>query len=609
MKGKMTVTAPSDTPDGGLELGDLLISYLRQIGVDYVFGVPGGAIEPLYNALARGQRQGGPRAVVARHESGAAFMADGYTRETGIIGVCCSTTGPGATNLITGVASAQADNIPMLVITAQTALPNFGKGAFQESSCTAIDTVAMFRHCTVYSTLVSHPDQLEPKLLSAITNAYQLMGPAHISIPRDILSRPWSATRPVADLQNLIQRPQLIDMASMERLCTKLKNARKTVLLIGHGCSHAIHNIIIFAELTGAVIISTPQGKPFLNTHHPQYLGVFGFAGHESARNAMLDEEVDWIVAIGTNMDEFSTSGWDQDALLNRKLIHIDSRTDHFSRSPMAQLHVYGNILSIFENLIERALTALHEGHPCIDLRPDPLSEHASQEDERRGQGQQSCAPRQITLQDPAKFRGNDSPIKPQRLICELTRSFPADTRYLADTGNSFAWTTHYLHPHQQGIYRVGMNFGAMGWAIGAAVGTAFGSPKHPVVCITGDGSYLMSGQELTVAVEYALNVIFVILNDQSLGMIKHGQQLAGAESIGHALPAIDFASIARAMGAQAFSITSLDDLLAIDFNALCEHPGPALLDVHIDAEEVPPMGVRIKTLNQHDQVSGPFSR
>lgn len=117
------------------ELGDLLVGYLDQLEVDYLFGVPGGAIEPLYNALARSERRGGVRSVVARHESGAAFMADGYARETGRLGVCCSTTGPGATNLITGVASALADNVPMLVITAQTALPHFGKGAFQESSC------------------------------------------------------------------------------------------------------------------------------------------------------------------------------------------------------------------------------------------------------------------------------------------------------------------------------------------------------------------------------------------------------------------------------------------------------------------------------------------
>ena len=127
------------------EYGDLLLAYLAQLDVEYVFGIPGGAIEPFYNALARSERRGGPRAIVARHETGAAFMADGYSRNTGKLGVCCATTGPGATNLITGVAATSEYDIPLLVITAQTPLSSFGIGAVQESSCTAINTVALFQ--------------------------------------------------------------------------------------------------------------------------------------------------------------------------------------------------------------------------------------------------------------------------------------------------------------------------------------------------------------------------------------------------------------------------------------------------------------------------------
>src|SRR5665647_1544360 len=151
-----------------LEATDLLVAYLEQIGVEFVFGVPGGAIEPLYNALARSARHGGPRSVVARHETGAAFMADGYARESGKIGVCCATSGPGSTNLITGVACAYENEIPMLVITAQPSLHLLGRGAMQESAgIGGIDTVAMFRTCTRYSALISHPDQLERQLTNA----------------------------------------------------------------------------------------------------------------------------------------------------------------------------------------------------------------------------------------------------------------------------------------------------------------------------------------------------------------------------------------------------------------------------------------------------------
>lgn len=140
------------------DAADLMVHALELLGVEYVFGVPGGAIEPLYNALARSARRGGPQAVVARHECGAAYMADGYARETGRMGVCIATSGPGATNLITGVACSYENNVPLLVITGQPPIHSFGKGALQESSCTGINTVGMFRHCTRYNSLVSHVD-------------------------------------------------------------------------------------------------------------------------------------------------------------------------------------------------------------------------------------------------------------------------------------------------------------------------------------------------------------------------------------------------------------------------------------------------------------------
>src|SRR3569833_447820 len=157
--------------DARFDVADLLVAYLDQIGVEYVFGVPGGAIEPLYNALARSDRRGGVRHMLARHEAGAAFMADGCARETGRIGVCCSASGPGAADLITGVAGAYDNNIPLLVITGQPALPVFGKHPLQESSCTGINVLGMFRHCTRYNSLISHPEQFQPKLVTALQRA------------------------------------------------------------------------------------------------------------------------------------------------------------------------------------------------------------------------------------------------------------------------------------------------------------------------------------------------------------------------------------------------------------------------------------------------------
>lgn len=180
----------------------------------------------------------------------------------------------------------------------------------------------------------------------------------------------------------------------------------------------------------------------------------------------------------------------------------------------------------------------------------------------------------------------------------ELAQLFPDDTRFVIDTGNAFLWATHYLFLEKTGMQRTSFVFGAMGWAIGAAVGTALGNRNHPVVCLTGDGSYLMSGQEITVAVEKKLPVIFIILNDHALGMIKHGQRLSGAEPIGYELPVIDFSAVAQGLGAQGISIRSVQDLQALDIAQLCRADKPVLLDIHIDPEEVPPICARIKTLN-----------
>lgn len=316
------------------EAADIIVAYLEQLGVEYVFGVPGGAIEPLFNALARSARRGGPRVVVARHETGAAFMADGYARNSGRLGVCCATTGPGATNLITGVASAYENHIPMLVITAQTALASFGRGALQESSCTGVNTVGMFEYCTRYNTLVSHPDQLEPKLSAAIMAAFQTpVGPSHISLPLDLLRSPATVPAPSYDLASLLQADKVYDPEAITTLKEELSRALGVAFVIGEGAGEAIGTILEIALAIGAKIIVTPHGKGFVSPYHPLFCGVIGFAGHASAIQALLDPNIDTVIAVGTALTESATDGWNADLILNRRLIHIDAIESNLTKS------------------------------------------------------------------------------------------------------------------------------------------------------------------------------------------------------------------------------------------------------------------------------------
>lgn len=587
------------TPGGTqYEIADLVVAYLAQLGIEYVFGVPGGAVEPLYNALARSERLGGPRSVVARHEAGAAFMADGYARETGKIGVCVATSGPGATNLITGVACAYDNSVPMLAITGQPALPSHGKRALQESACTGVNTVSMLRHCTRYNTLVSHPDQVESKLVSALMRSMQTpRGPAHLSFPVDILRAVSPQIGPTYDINSLIAPAPLVDDMAVQKMYEEITSARNIAIVIGGGCGEAAEAILELAELTDTPFVTTPDGKGYVNPRHRLYRGVFGFAGHYTA-NAMLLDDLDLTLVFGTSLGEWTSAAWCE-TVLNDRLIHIDASDEHLMRSPMARLHVRGRIRTTCERLL-----ALMRG-PGGRL-PD--------------KGKVSLRAPEYMLREPDKFISDATPIKPQRLMNALSQRCPPTTRFVADAGNSTAWAIHYLQPrdrrirhqhdfgnnhdgggrrmmHAAGWLRVVMDFAPMGWAIGSAIGIARGNPACPVVCITGDGSYLMNGQEITVAAQEGLTVIFVILNDASLGMVKHGQRIAGAESIGWQLPDIDYRRVVEAMGIPGFVIRSPADFDLLDMERIFSRKGPTLLDVRIDGDEVPPMGLRMKTL------------
>ncbi|MFC6520420.1 thiamine pyrophosphate-binding protein [Undibacterium arcticum] len=601
--------SPEWTPEQPIEIADLLLAYLEQMEIEYVFGIPGGAIEPLFNAIARSSRRGGVRHILARHEAGAAFMADGYARETGKIGVCCSTSGPGITNLITGVACAYDNNIPMLVITGQPALPTFGKNPLQESACTGINTLGMLQHCTRYNSLVSHPAQFEHKLITALQLATRTpMGPAHLSIPVDVFRSPNPLPAPAYDLCSLLKPSALVDDDALQTLRHMLAEAENVVFLIGVCCGEAIGSILQFAEMSGAMVVTTPDGKGLVNPHHPLFRGVFGFGGHASAEAVLRDKSVDLIVAVGTGMGEWNSGGW-SDSLLNARLVHIDESEEHLTRTPMARFHMRGRIQTIFTRLVQQLHEARQSGH--IEPAQQRRSAHQEHGAHRKPDNM---------LAAPDKAESNATPILPQRLMYELGRLFPPTTRFLADTGDSTTWAIHYLQPNidrriserrhaggtkrppgrrktEGGWLRVTMNFAPMGWAIGGAIGTAAANPKLPVVCITGDGSFLMNGQEISVAVAEKLSVIFVILNDQALGMVKHGQRLAKAEQIGCDLPPTDFAAMARAMGAEGHTIRSPEDLLKLDISAICARQGPTLLDVLIDRDEVPPMNVRMRVL------------
>jgi len=593
---------------------DLLIRYLEEMGVEYIFGIPGGAIEPLYNALAKSERRGGIRAITARHETGAVFMADAYARNTGKLGVCCSTTGPGATNMITGIASSYENNTPLLVITPQASQDKLGKKAMQESGDTGVNIAGMLEFCTRYNSYVTHIEQFEQKLVSAIMSAFSTpCGPAHLSIPADILKGSISInTTSEVNIKNLLRRPNFKDEHAINQLNMELNKSKKTVFVVGAGAKDCSSLILQCINTMDATFVATPDGKSFVNPYHPSYRGVIGFAGHKSANKVLEDPSVDSVLVIGSALGEFTSNAWDQKTLLNNKLIHIDDNEDNFTRSSVAKLHVGGHIPTILEAILD------NKNKQDTENENSGLIQNKSIIDKTMffsylQKGNQKAVP--FEYDEPDKVNTVTSPLKPQFLMAQLTKLFPPNTRYLADTGNNLAWAIHYLNPNDRrlqqrrgtsrsnndrrnndaGLLQICAEFCSMGWSVGSAIGTALAHPNDPVVCIVGDGSFLMSGNEITVAQQENLNVIFLIMNDQHLGMVKHGQLLNKSADIANELPSISYALMASSMGIMSHTIESADDLINLDINHMCRRKGPVLLDVRIDPLEVPPIATRLE--------------
>ncbi|WP_353258381.1 thiamine pyrophosphate-binding protein [Prochlorothrix hollandica] len=591
----MTQTAPVSSPQAAdpspRTMSDLLVDYLELFGVEHVFGVPGGHITRLYEALAISEQRGGPRSIITRHETGAMFMAAGYARETGKLGACCATTGPGASNLVTGVVTSSADHCPVLIISGQSALKFAGRGALQESSPHLrypdnADSLSMLHSCTRYSDLVSNADQLEHKLAAALTAAMRpLRGPVHLSIPPEVLNAPAPDAIAYPNLANLLMAPHsFVDQVALdklwERLQTVLGAGQKVVIYVGHECGPVREELAAFATLIDAALITTQRGKTWVDPYHPQSRGVFGGWGHSTAREALSDPAVGLILAVGTAMGQLATALWDP-VLLNDRLVHIHHADTYFARTPMAAIQVCGTLSRVFATLIDRVKAQYHHS---LEATTPPPNGHAVPH---------GYPPAQITIKGLEAYDSEAVPLKPQRLVRELSDRCPPATRFVIDNGNCLSWSVHFMFSRQMENYRWSLGQPSMGWAVGTAVGVALALPKTPVVCLVGDGSYLMYGQEITVAVEEGLPVIFVLLNDQAYGMIKHRHRQTSKHPQDYLIRTpIDFALMAQAVGAQSYTVRTAQELISLDYGEMCSRSGPTLLDVYIDPEEAPPLGV-----------------
>lgn len=559
-----------------MNAAEVLVRSLEKHGVIYVFGVPGGAIESLNTALYKSSIS----VIVAKHEEGAAFMADGYARVSGTIAVCCSTAGPGATNMITGIASAFGDSIPVIALTGQVSTSLFGKGAIQEFLVQSFGIVSIFRQISKYSDIIIN----ENKAGEMISKARRLAltgrkGPVHLNLPADIMKR-----KVTDDSHERCSTTQVLgfDREAVKKAAQLLLGAKRPVIVAGWGAvlSRADKELLELAALLDIPVATSPKAKGILSELHPLSLGVLGFAGSPVSKEYVLKRDVDVLLAVGTSFNEFVTSGWDKRLLPMKSLIHVDIDCNEIGKNYYVHVGIAGDAATVLRELVFEI---------CRSRKGKRI------ENNRRKEVEQIKAALMV------KTKKQSKPLySPQRLIMDLNKSLPKNTLYFADNGNSMAWAIRYLTITEPYSFYVGLGFASMGFAVAAPIGAKLAAGDRPVVALVGDGSFLMNGMEVATAVNYNIPVIWVIMNNAMLGMVYHGRKLAGIpEGIPSGFKPVDHVKLAEGLGARGIRITTPGEINRELMDDIISAGVPTVLDVIIDPEEVPPIHSRISSLEK----------
>jgi acetolactate synthase-1/2/3 large subunit len=564
---------------------DIIVRHLEREGVTHIFGIPGGPLMPLYEAVFD---RGVIKPIITRHEQGAAFMADGYARVSGRLGVCCATTGPGATNALTGIACSQADSVPVLLLTAQIATAMFGKGAAQESSLYGLDIVSLYRSVTKQSLMLVNPQLAGEAVRSSIRAAMSgRRGTAHLNMPADLMKRRIREDVVEPELYRVGARP--FDREAVREAARRLARAKRPALLLGHGValSGAFEAARRLAERLMIPVATTPKAKGVFPEDHLLSLGVFGFAGCPQAEKYLLSGEVDVLVTVGTSLGENATNAWDPKFAPSSALIQIDCDAREIGKNYPSTIPVIGDAAAVLTELLFQVERELRW------------------KDESAAVGRDEAWVREIKSRAPryhdAELMSSDSePILPQRLMQELRQALPDDAIVFTDIGNVMAWVLHYFPIYTPGTFHVNLGWASMGHAGAAAIGGKLAAPNKTVVAIQGDGAFAMNGMELHTAVENKISMFWIVLNNGGHGMVHHGEraQFGGKFSTAKFNRPLDVAGMARAMGARACVVEKPGEL-ATALRQSAGVPGPVVIDARVDIEALPPLGMRIETLNR----------
>jgi len=540
-----------------------LIDSLVRHGVKHIFGYPGGAILPIYDELYKAEEKGLLQHVLVRHEQGASHAADGYARATGQVGVCFGTSGPGATNLVTGIATAQMDSVPMVVVTGQVTRAAIGTDAFQETDIHGI-TLPIVKH----SYVVRDANQMAQIVAEAfyIANTGR-PGPVLIDVPKDV---------GLEEIDYLPVEPGEVNIPGfvtygdgeahqVDAALELLQAAKNPLLYVGGGAitSGAHAEIKELAEAFAAPVTTTLMGKGAVDEHHPLSVGMLGMHGTAYANFAV--SECDLLVCIGARFDDRVTGKLDKFAS-KAKVIHIDIDPAEVGKVRVPEVPINGDVKAVLQQLLSKMK---EQGAP---------NQKNTQAWRDRIQTWKADYPLEAPIYP--------DQISPQSVVVELAKQAP-HAYYTTDVGQHQMWAAQFLkNGPRQWISSAGL--GTMGFGLPAALGAQVALPDEQVICISGDASFQMCLQELAVLAQYNINVKTVILNNGWQGMVRQWQQTFFGERYSSSNMEVgmpDFVMLAQAFGIKGMRVSEPSDMASAVAEMLA-HDGPVLLDVQVKRDE-----------------------
>ncbi|HEY9349815.1 MAG TPA: acetolactate synthase large subunit [Acidothermales bacterium] len=544
-----------------------LVRSLEEVGVDTVFGIPGGAILPAYDPLFDSKRL---RHLLVRHEQGAGHAAEGYAQATGRVGVCMATSGPGATNLVTPIADAYMDSVPIVAITGQVPSAAIGTDAFQEADIRGI-TMPITKH----NYLVTDPDEI-PRV---VTEAFHIAGtgrpgPVLIDVSKDALQARTTFSWP-QEMRLPGYRPTLRPHAKQVREAARLiVNAQRPVLYVGGGVlkAHATAELRVLADLTGIPVVTTLMARGALPDSHPQHLGMPGMHGTVAAVTAL--QKADLIISLGARFDDRVTGKLSTFAP-GATIIHADIDPAEISKNRAADVPIVGDARDVIADLVV-AVKAEHEAGNRGDYTGWVRTV---------GQWRETYP---LGYDDP-----NDGSLAPQYVIERLGNIVGSDAIYVAGVGQHQMWAAQFISYEQPYTWLNSGGLGTMGYAVPAAMGAKVGRPDTTVWAIDGDGCFQMTNQELATCAIEGIPIKVAVINNGSLGMVRQWQTLFYEERYSnttlHTGPSRripDFAKLAEAYGCVGLRCDAAGDVDATIEKAMAIDDAPVVIDfaVHGDA-------------------------